>query len=128
MKIKWGLFYLLALLASPLLARPDHSRLLSFPLPILVNGAEVPKGIYELTWETRQSSAIITLSKDGNFIAGGKGTWVKQGTKYTENAVLLRVNSDGSRTLVEIRLAGTKNTIVFADQTVDVSSGRLARN
>lgn len=125
MKIKWGFIFLAGLMASTLYARPDNSRLLYFPLPIQVNGAEVPKGIYQLTWETHESSANITLTKDGNFIAGGKGTWVKQGTKYSENAVLLRVNEDGSRSLTEIRLAGSKKTIVFADPTVDVSSSKL---
>jgi hypothetical protein len=38
---------------------------------------------------------------------------VKNGAKYTEDAVLLRVNSDGTRTLIEIRLAGLAKTIVL---------------
>jgi hypothetical protein len=33
--------------------------------------------------------------------------------KYSENTVLLRVNSDGSRSLVEIRLAGSTRAIVL---------------
>jgi len=126
MKIKLGMFFLQTVLATTLCARPDHARLLYFPLPILVNGAEVPKGIYEITWETHELSALVTLSKNGGFVAGGKGTWVKQGTKYLENALLLRVNPDGTRSLVEIRLAGSKKTIVFADPVVNVSSGSLA--
>jgi hypothetical protein len=126
MKIKWGVLVLLATVGSNLSARPTDSRPLYFPLPIVVNGAEVPAGIYQLTWETHNSTAIVSLSKGGAFFAGGKGTWVKHGSKYTENAVLLRVNSNGSRSLMEIRLAGSNKTIVFADPILDLGSNKVA--
>jgi len=78
-----------------------------------MNGAEVPSGVYDLTWESHNSTVRVTLWKDGRFIATAPGTWVKNGVKYTNDAALLRVNSDGSRSLVEIRLAGVKKTIVL---------------
>jgi hypothetical protein len=57
----------------------------------------------------------VTFWKNGQFFATAKGDWVKHGVKYTGDAALLRVNSDGSRSLVEIRLAGVKKTIVLSD-------------
>ena len=48
-------------------------------------------------------------------VATARGAWVKSGVKYSENSVLLRVNSDGSRSLIEIRLAGTAKSIVLKD-------------
>jgi hypothetical protein len=124
MKINWNALILLALLASNLSARPDNSRPFSVPVPIIVNGAEVPAGIYELNWETQASTAFVTLSKDGLFVAGGKGTWVKQGVKYMQDAVLLRVNANGSHSLLEIRLAGSKKTIVFDNPVIELNSNR----
>jgi hypothetical protein len=83
--------------------------------PITMGGAEIPHGMYELTVESNNSNVRVTFWKEGEFVATARGAWVKSGVKYTENAVLLRVNSDGTRSLIEIRLAGTTKTIVLKD-------------
>ena len=82
---------------------------------VTMNGAEIPAGIYDLSWESHNSRVRVTLWKDGRFFATAEGTWAKNGVKYENDAALLRVNSDGSRSLVEIRLAGVKKTIVLED-------------
>jgi len=80
---------------------------------VFLNGAQVPAGIYELTCESHGSIVRVTLSKDGKFVATARGVWVKNGAKYTEDEVLLRVNSDGSKSLIEIRIAGVAKAIVL---------------
>jgi hypothetical protein len=80
---------------------------------VTMNGAEVPAGVYELSWESQNSKVRVTLWKDGQFFATAQGAWVKNGVQYPSDAALLRVNSDGSRTLMEIRLAGEKKSIVL---------------
>ena len=80
---------------------------------VTMNGAEVPSGIYDLSWEPDKSGVRVTLWKDGRFFATAQGVWVKNGLKYTNDAALLRVNPDGSRSLMEIRLAGVKKSIVL---------------
>jgi hypothetical protein len=80
---------------------------------ITVNGALVPRGMYSLTVESKRSSARATLWREGRFVATAHGTWVRHGVKYIEDAVLLKVNSDGTRSLTEIRLAGSTKTIVI---------------
>jgi hypothetical protein len=89
-----------------------------------MNGAEIPEGMYQLTLESSNSSVRVTLWRDGEFVATARGAWVKGGMKYTENTVLLRVNSDGSRSLIEIRLAGTARTIVLnnSDTVIQLSA------
>ena len=90
-----------------------------------MNGAEIPAGIYELSWESQNSKVRVTLWKEGQFFATAQGTWVKNGVQYPRDAALLRVNSDGSRSLVEIRLAGQKKSIVIdnnIESTVQVGS------
>ncbi len=81
---------------------------------VTLNGAQVSEGVYDLTLDSNRSAVRVTLRKNGQFIATAPGVWVKNGAKYTEDAVLLRVNSDGTRTLIEIRLAGLAKTIVLA--------------
>jgi hypothetical protein len=84
---------------------------------ITVNGAKVPEGMYTLSLESHGASVRATLLRDGRFIATARGTWVKHGIKYTENTALLRVDSDGTRSLTEIRLAGSAKTIVIDSES-----------
>ena len=85
----------------------------SLPTTVTMNGAEVPAGVYDLSWESQNSKVHLTLWKDGQFFATAQGTWVKSGIQYPGDAALVRVNSDGSRSLIEIRLAGEKKSIVL---------------
>jgi hypothetical protein len=55
----------------------------------------------------------VTLSKDGQFVATAPGVWAKNGVKYAEDEALLRVNSDGTKSLVEFRIGGATRAIVF---------------
>jgi len=89
-----------------------------------MNGAEIPQGMYQLTLESSNSSVRVTLWREGQFIASASGVWVKSGMKFTGNTVLLRVNADGTRSLVEIRLAGTAKTIVLnnSDAIIQVNA------
>ena len=104
-------FVILLFVSFP--ARANTSRPLFLKTAVMMNGAEVPAGLYDLSWESQNSKVRVTLWKDARFFATALGTWVKNGVKYTGDAVLLRVNSDGSRSLMEIRLAGVKKTIVL---------------
>jgi len=101
------------LLASIPLHAKKNSRPFYLRIAATMNGAEIPAGIYDISWESEKTGVRVTLWKNGQFFATAKGDWVKQGVKHTDDAVVLRVNSDGSRSLVEIRIAGVKKTIVL---------------
>jgi len=112
------------LASSPLWARKNPPRPFSLPVVAILNGAQVPAGMYELTCETQGSAVRVTLLKDGQFVATAPGVWVKTGIKYSEDQALLRVNPEGSKSLIEIRFAGASRAIVFdqTDVTVHYSS------
>jgi len=82
--------------------------------PVTMNGAEIPAGLYGLALESSSSNVQVSLWKDDQFVAAARGTWVKSGVKYTQDAVLLRVNADGTRSMIEIRLAGEAKSIVLS--------------
>jgi hypothetical protein len=98
-------------------AKVNSPRPLFLDRDVTVNGAAVPQGIYSLTLASHGSSVRATLWKEGRFIVTAHGTWVRHGVKYAEDAVLLKVNSDGTRSLLEIRLAGSAKTIVIDDES-----------
>jgi hypothetical protein len=114
MKFKLVVAATMILLLASFSAHAKNSRPFYLRTAVTLNGAEVPADLYNLSWESRNSTVSVTLWKDGRFIATAQGIWVKHGVKYTEDAALLRVNSDGSRSLVEIRMAGIKKTIVLS--------------
>jgi hypothetical protein len=126
MKIKVAVLTISMLLAAslPALARKNPPRPFRLRDVVILNGAQVPAGTYELTWETHGSTVRATLTKDGQFVATAQGAWVKNGVKYAEDEALLRVNSDGTRSLIEIRIAGAPRAIVFnnTDGTVHYSA------
>jgi hypothetical protein len=57
-------------------------------------------------------------------VATAPAVWAKNGVKYGVDEALLRVNSDGSKSLIEIRIAGAPRAIVFmnTDATVHYSA------
>jgi hypothetical protein len=107
--------FVLLLFNQSALANKNSARPFFFlPSPVTVNGAEIPSGMYQLTLVTSKSSVRVELWKDGKFVATARGTWVKNGVKFKDNTILLQVNPDGSRSLIEMRLAGVAKTIVLA--------------
>jgi hypothetical protein len=113
MKLKLILQTILILLLVSFPARANNSHPFFLRTTVTMNGAEVPAGLYELSWESQNSKVNVTLWKEGRFFATARGTWVKNAVQYSADEALLRVNSDGSRSLMEIRLAGVKKSIVI---------------
>jgi len=126
MKINVTALTVLVLLVASFQAAAKENPPRAFQLRdvVVLNGAQVPAGTYELTWETHGSNVRVTLSKDGKFVATAPGIWAKNGVKYTEDEALLLVNSDGTKSLIEVRIKGAAKSIVFphADLTVHYSA------
>jgi hypothetical protein len=116
---------LVFLAGTPVFAKKDPPRPFRLSAVVTLNGAQVPAGIYELTLETQGSAVRVTLLKDGEFVATAPGVWVKTGVKYSEDEALLRVNPQGSRSLIEIRFAGAAKAIVFDDTNATIHYSAL---
>src|SRR5579863_8009432 len=97
----------------PISARKNPARFFFLPTPVTVEGAQLPYGMYQLFVESSNSGVRVNWWREGQFVASASGAWVRSGMKYSENTVLLRVNSDGLRSLIEIRLAGSAKAIVL---------------
>jgi hypothetical protein len=121
MKLKAGALAVI-LLAATSVARSKEMPARHFYLqsPVIMDGAEIPAGMYEVVLEVDRSSVRVSLWHFGRFFATARGVWVKSAVKYSEDAFLLRVNSDGTRSLIEIRLAGNAKTIVLGDSSASL--------
>jgi hypothetical protein len=89
------------------------SRTFTFLSRLTVNGTHMPVGNFVISWESYVPDAIVKFEKDGSVLGTTEGKWVRRGVKYADDAVVYRRNSDGSRTLLEIRFAGMSQALVF---------------
>jgi len=118
---------ILLIAGTPAWGKKNPSRTFMLREEVELNGAPVPAGIYELAWETHGPAAQVTLSKDGKCVATAQGVLVKNGMKYTEDAALLLVNSDGTKSLIEIRIAGAAKAIVLKHTDAEAHYSAMKR-
>ena len=88
-------------------------RTFTFFSELTVNGTHLPVGNFVISWESYVPDAIVKFEKEGSVIGTTEGKWIRRGVKYEDDAVVYRKNSDGSRTLLEIRFAGMRQVLVF---------------
>jgi hypothetical protein len=89
------------------------SRTFTFLSRLTVNGKHMPVGDFVISWEPYVPDAIVKFEKDGSVLSTTDGKWVRRSVEYANDAVVYRKNSDGSRTLLEIRFAGMRQALVF---------------
>ena len=85
----------------------------SLPPALRVGTTRLPVGYCVISWESYIPEAIVKIQDERGNNVTVEGKWVKQDSKYGENAVAYVKNRDGSRTLIEIRFAGMAQTLVF---------------
>jgi hypothetical protein len=89
------------------------SRSLTFFSGLTVNSVHLPVGDVVITWESYVPDAVVKFEKDGSVIGTTDGKWEQLDVKYGYDAIVYRKNSDGSRTLLEIRFSGMSQALVF---------------
>jgi hypothetical protein len=88
-------------------------RTIKLPDPAWLAGAELVPGSYELSWVSHSPEATVTLKQGKNVVATVEGKWVERNVKYDRNALVYEIGTSGSRKIVEIRLAGKSQALVF---------------
>ena len=85
----------------------------TLPRTLKVGGTHLPVGSCLISWESYTPDAIVKIEPDRGMGVTVEGRWVNDGVSYTQDAVVYQTNSDGSRTLVEIRFSGMRRALVF---------------
>jgi hypothetical protein len=85
----------------------------TLPKALVVNGKRVPAGACVVSWESYKPDAIVRIADEQNLGVTLDAKWVAQPGTYEHNAVAYRINRDGTKTLVEIRFSGMKQSLVF---------------
>ena len=105
------------LLMVALSAVAENARTLKVPYAASLKGKQLAAGEYKVTWETHSPEATVNFMQKQAVVATVEGKWVARDTKYEANAVVYSNNPDGSRTILEVRFAGLKGALVFAEES-----------
>lgn len=80
---------------------------------LMLNHSRMPEGACEIRWESYVSDAKVRVLQHDLVVVSAQARWVKSDTKFENNAIVYRINADGSLTLLEFRLAGMDRALVF---------------
>jgi hypothetical protein len=101
--------------AVSLEAARSKSRNVLVPYEGTVAGTHLASGEYRVKCETNGTNAKLTFVLDRKVIATVEGEVVSRSEQYGSNQVIYDRKSDGTRAIVEIRLAHPSQVIVFND-------------
>jgi cell division protein FtsN len=89
------------------------SRSLVLRSGLTLNRTEMPSGEYDISWESYVTHAKVKFVQRGSAVTVAEGKWIKSAVKYDNDAIVFRINDDGSKTLLEILFAGMDRALTF---------------
>jgi len=108
---------LLFVLAAAIPAMAKNSSNVDLRYAVVVNGSHLGAGQYKVQWETRSNAVTVTFAQKKNVLATTTGKLVDRGAKYQTTTVLYETSTDGTSTIVELRLAGMSQAIVLGEKS-----------
>jgi cell division septation protein DedD len=78
-----------------------------------LNRTAMPAGNYNIVWESYVTHAKVKFMQHDTVVTAAEAKWVKSDVTYDNNAVVYKINDDGSRSLLQILFAGMDRALVF---------------
>jgi hypothetical protein len=82
-----------------------------------VHGTQLAAGEYQVSWETHSPQATVTFKQKKGGVTTADGVVAERPTAYETNSVVYSTNPDGSRSIIEIRFAGSNKVLTFGDSS-----------
>ena len=73
----------------------------------------MPAGEYTVSWESYVTHAKVRFVQRDSLVTSAEGRWIKNQAGYENDAVIYRINDDGSKTLLEILFGGMDRALTF---------------
>jgi hypothetical protein len=121
-KISKGLLLGLALLlATSAFAANKGS--LQVSDPVTVNGKQIGAGEYTVKWDGNGPNVELNILRGKNVVATVPARMVDLDRTPSRDSAVTVINSDGQKSLNEIRFSGKKYALAIGSQTAQVQSG-----
>ena len=80
---------------------------------VTLNGAALPVGDFEISWESFVNAAKVKFSQRDATVINAEGRWVRQQRRFRHNEFVYVKAPNGVRTLIEIHFSGMDRALVF---------------
>jgi hypothetical protein len=102
------------LLTSVIPALAKDSGTVALTDEAVLSGTTLPAGKYVVRWQVHNPGATVEFARDHKVVLSTEGRIEDRGKKYPSNTVVYDTASDGTRTISEIRFAGSSAVLVFS--------------
>ena len=99
------------LLATSAFAGDTHKGSVQFFNDVQLNGKQLPAGEYQVKWEGSGSNVEMSILRNNKVLATTPAQLVELNEKPSANAALINNNTDGTRSISQIRFAGKKQAL-----------------
>jgi hypothetical protein len=120
-KISNSLVLGLALLLATI-AFASNKGSLQLSEPVNVAGKQLPAGDYSVKWEGNGPNVELSILKGKAVVTKAPARLVDLSRTAGTDAAVTKVNSDGSKSLAEIRFSGKKQALAIGEETAKSSS------
>jgi hypothetical protein len=112
------------LLATSVFAANTNKGSLQTMSDVTVSGKKIPAGEYSLRWEGTGSNVQVSILKGKTVVATTPARLVDLSQSPSNDAAVVTTNSDGSKSLAEVRFGGKKYALQIGGETgADEASG-----
>lgn len=121
MKTSKSLLMILVLLVAGS-AFASNKGTLSFTENLNVGGTQLKAGAYKVAWEGNGPDVQLSIMKGKTVVAKTSARMVERDQASQNDAAVVSNNSDGSKSLSEIRFAGKKYAIAIGGESTQAST------
>ncbi len=92
----------------------QQSATVELPEATALNGTQLSAGTYTFSWTGEGPEVAVTIKKGGKVVAETRGKLMDLGRKAGADAVVVRTEGGGSKTLTKVHFGGRKSALVFS--------------
>jgi hypothetical protein len=101
------------LLASGIPGFAKNSRIVALTHDVVLSGTTLPAGQYVVRWKAHSPGTSVEFAQGHKVVLSTEGRFVDRGNKYDSDSVVYDTAADGTKTITEIRFAGSSQVLVF---------------
>ena len=121
-KISKGLLLGLALLLATSVFAATNKGSLRVTDPLTVNGKQLPVGDYTVKWDGAGPNVELNIMRGKNVVATVPARMVDLDQSPNRDSLITTVNSDGRKSLNEIRFSGKKYALAINAESAKAES------
>ncbi len=121
-KLSKGLLLGLALLLAPSVFAANKGAL-QVSSPVTVNGKQLPAGDYTVKWDGAGPNVELNIMQGKNVVATVPARMIDLERSPDRDSAVTVVNSDGRKSLNEIRFSGKKYAFAVGEESAKSNAG-----